>query len=53
MPYRLSTKIRDKKKVWCMTAIETNKTYCYPSKEARSRGIIMHQRYAHEKGEKK
>jgi len=51
MPYRLSEKIRNGKKVYCMTAIHTGKTYCYPSKEARSKGIIMHQRYSKEKGE--
>jgi len=52
MPYRLSTKIRDGRKKWCMTAIHTGKTYCYDSEEARSKGIQMHQRYAHE-GDKK
>jgi len=52
MPYRLSQKERDGKVVFCMTAIETNRTYCYKSKEARAKGIKMHQRYAHE-GSKK
>ena len=52
MPYRLSERTVDGKHKYCMTAIHTGKTYCYDSKEGRANGIIMHQRYAHEKEKK-
>jgi len=46
MPYNLSTKIKDGKKKWCMTAKDTGKTYCYDSAEARSKGMQMHEAYS-------
>lgn len=47
MPYRLNTKKRDGKKVYCMTNKNTGKTYCYKSVTARKEGMRMHEAYKH------
>ena len=52
MPWKLSTRTIKGKKKYCMTTIETGKTYCYDSPTARKMGMKMHMRYAHEKKKK-
>ena len=47
MPYDKFTKIREGKKVFCMTSKNTGKTYCYKSKADRAEGMRMHEAYAH------
>ena len=43
MPYKLS----EKKGKYCMTNVESGKTYCYDSKKERTEGMRMHEAFAH------
>mgnify|MGYP001609705307 CR=1 FL=1 len=47
MPYTLGTKMREGKKMYCMTAKDSGKEYCYHSEEARKNGMRMHEAYKH------
>ena len=40
-----STKMREGKKMYCMTAKSSGKEYCYHSEESRKKGMAMHEAY--------
>lgn len=45
MPYNFSTKIKNGKKLFCMTSKETKRTYCFKSLSARKKGEKMHEMF--------
>ena len=47
MPYTTRTKMRNGKKVYCMTSSDTGKTYCYKSMAAMKKGQKMHEAFKH------
>ena len=42
MPYRLYTKLKAGKKLFCMETISSGKNYCYKTKADRDTGMKMH-----------
>lgn len=49
MPYILSQSTEGGKKVFKMKSKKTKKSYTYKSREARSKAMELHRRYAGEK----
>ena len=47
MPYKNFQKIVKGVKKFCMTSLESNRTYCYKSKQARSEGQRIHEMFKH------
>ena len=45
MPYTTKTKMRNGKKVYCMTSSDTGKTYCYKSMAAMKKGKKIHEMF--------
>jgi len=47
MPYKKFIKRTKEGVKYCMTSLDSGKTYCYRSKEARNKGIRMHEAFKH------
>ncbi len=47
MPYKKFTKIEKGKKKFCMKSLDSGRTYCYSSAEARAKAMRIHEMFKH------